>query len=487
MPQVINTNVASLNAQRNLNGSQSALDVALQRLSSGLRINSAKDDAAGLAISERFSTQIRGLNQAIRNANDGISLAQTAEGALTESGNSLQRIRELAVQSANATNSASDRTALNAEVQLMIAEIDRVATQTSFNGNKILNVSGGFSATFQVGANAGEVISTTVDNVSTSQLGVSTNYATISAENSATFAARLRVQSANALSSSTLNGAALSDVAAGNTAQQKVASVNNSASGVSAFTYGNALVGGSNSADGSAATAQGDLVINGVQIAATAGGTVAQWVTAINASTSQTGVRADATAGGTLVLFNATGSTPSASDASITATVNTAAAATALGLSQGTTTVSAAQNGAIVLNYTVGQTGLTANATATSGALEGSTADTTIALTSKTLASVDVNSVAGANLAMIAVDKSLDVVNGLRARLGAVQNRIESTVKSQQATAENLTAARSRIKDADFAAETAALTRAQILQQAGVAMLAQANALPNNVLTLLRG
>ncbi len=486
MPQIINSNILSLTAQRNLNRSQGSLATSLQRLSSGLRINSAKDDAAGLAISERFTAQIRGLNQAVRNANDGISLAQTAEGALVESSNSLQRIRELAVQSVNATNSASDRAALNAEVQQRIAEIDRIATQTNFNGNRILNTTGGFSATFQVGANTGEVISTTIDNVSTSQLGVSTNYSTISTENGSTFAARLRVQSANALSSATLNGSSLSDVAAGNTASQKIAAVNASSSGVSAFGFGNALVSGSATADGSAATSEGDVVINGVKIGATAGGTVAQFVTAINAKTSETGVAADASNGATLVLYNATGTTPSASDAAITLTTNNSTVATILGVSQGTTTVAAGQNGAIALNYTVGTTGLTADSTTTAGALEGSTGDTTVTLSSKTLASVDVNSVSGANLAIIAIDQSLGVVNGLRARLGAVQNRLESTVASQQTTAENLSASRSRIRDADFAQETASLTRAQILQQAGLSVLSQANAQPQNVLALLQ-
>ena len=157
MAQIINTNIASLNAQRNLNTSQSSLATSLERLSSGLRINSAKDDAAGLAISERFTTQIRGLNQAIRNANDGISLSQTAEGALGELTNNLQRIRELAVQSANATNSDSDRAALNQEVSQRLAEIDRIASQTSFNGRKVLDGTFG-NAAFQVGANVGETI-----------------------------------------------------------------------------------------------------------------------------------------------------------------------------------------------------------------------------------------------------------------------------------------------------------------------------------------
>ena len=157
MPQVINTNIASLNSQRNLNTSQTSLATSLQRLSSGLRINSAKDDAAGLAIAERFTTQIRGLNQAARNANDGISLSQTAEGALGELTQNLQRIRELAVQAVNSTNSASDRAALDQEVQQRIAEVDRIAAQTSFNGQKILDGTFG-NASFQVGANVGETI-----------------------------------------------------------------------------------------------------------------------------------------------------------------------------------------------------------------------------------------------------------------------------------------------------------------------------------------
>src|SRR6185312_10135923 len=171
MAAIINTNVISMNAQRNLNGSQNALATTLQRLSSGLRINGAKDDAAGLAISERMTSQIRGFNQATRNANDGISMSQTAEGALGEIGNNLQRIRELAVQSRNASNSVSDRQALNNEVQQVKSEIDRVASSTSFNGTKLID--GSFTnQSFQVGANVGETISiTSMVNAKTSSLG----------------------------------------------------------------------------------------------------------------------------------------------------------------------------------------------------------------------------------------------------------------------------------------------------------------------------
>src|SRR5512135_1188316 len=170
MAQIINTNMASLNAQRNLSTSQNALSVSLQRLSSGLRINSAKDDAAGLAISSRMTSQINGLNQAARNANDGISLAQTAEGALGTISDNLQRMRELAVQAANGTNSASDRTALQAEITQLVAEINRVASTTTFNGTNLLDGSLN-NAQFQVGANANEVINAAITNASASAIG----------------------------------------------------------------------------------------------------------------------------------------------------------------------------------------------------------------------------------------------------------------------------------------------------------------------------
>lgn len=274
MSSVINTNVMSLNAQRNLLRSSGDLATSMQRLSTGLRINSAKDDAAGLAISERMTSQIRGMNQAVRNANDGISLVQTAEGALQEVTNNLQRIRELAVQSANDTNSGDDRTALQAEVTQLLAEIDRVADQTQFNGKKLID--GTFSAAvFQVGANNGDTITIT----------------------------------------------SLTDA-------------------------------------------------------------------------------------NTAALFS--GGNP------------------------------------------------------------------------------DISSQAGAAAALSAVDTALQTVNTDRADMGALQSRFESAVTSLQTSSENLSAARSRIQDADFAAETANLTRAQILQQAGVAMLSQANAAPQNVLALLR-
>ena len=265
MPQIINTNVASLTAQRNLDSSQGALQTSLQRLSSGLRINSAKDDAAGLAISERFTTQIRGLNQAQRNANDGISLSQTAEGALTETGNALQRIRELAIQSSNATNSASDRAALNAEAQALLAEINRRGQTTQFNGQNILDGSL-VAAQFQVGAQANQTIAISVAGATTDQLG--------------SFQA-----TGNQVGTGAFDGAGLHHqrhlkwacrwprAAAGVTADSATAK----ATAINALTNQTGVTAtASNSVTGSAPVAgqglaNGDLVINGVAIGAIAG------------------------------------------------------------------------------------------------------------------------------------------------------------------------------------------------------------------------
>jgi flagellin len=382
MPQVINTNVMSLNAQRNLSTSGSSLATSLQRLSSGLRINSAKDDAAGLAISERFTTQIRGLNQAARNANDGISLAQTAEGAYGEIANNLQRIRELAVQSANATNSTTDRTVIQSEVSQLLQEIDRVANQTSFNGVKLLD--GSFtSAVFQVGANANETVS-------------------ISSLQDANIAALASVTAASGQSSAVTAISTLTAVGAG------------------------------------------ALVINGTDITTGAAGTsqqrVGQVVDAINNNSQTTGVSA-------------------AFDAATNRIVLTSAASIV---------VTGTDDGSL--------TGF--DAAGTDG--DGTAATTT------GIGTLSVAGYAGAQLAIAQVDSALDQVNTARASLGAIQNRFTSVVANLQTASENLSASRSRILDADFAAETANMTRAQILQQAGTAILAQANAVPQNVLSLLR-
>jgi len=395
MAQTIMTNVASLNAQRNLTTSQSSLTTSLQRLSSGLRINSAKDDAAGLAISERMSSQIKGLTQASRNANDGISLAQTAEGALQTIGDNLQRIRELSVQSANATNSQTDRDALNAEVTQLKSEIDRVANQTSFNGTKMLD--GSFtSQLFQIGADAGQTIgiNSIVD-------------ANINAVGTAQFAA------------ATSTSAAL--VTSGGTA---------TATGTFAGT-----------------------VINGISIDSVdikvgdSSSDVSSKITnAINAKMDQTGVYAS--------VNSTTG----------VMTLNSIKAGKDLTLTLGTQTAG---------------TGITA-------ALTGATAGTAASQTAVHVTDVDISTFVGSQKALEIVDKALTAVNSARADMGAIQNRFASTVTNLATSSENLSAAKGRITDADFAAETANMTKAQILQQAGTAMLAQANSLPQSVLSLLK-
>lgn len=306
MPAVINTNVASLNAQRNLNSSQNALQTSLQRLSSGLRINSAKDDAAGLAITERMTSQIRGLNQASRNANDGVSLAQTAEGGLAEVGNNLQRIRELAIQSANSTNSASDRTSLNAEVTQLLAEIQRVSTTSQFNGQNILD--GTFTAAqFQVGANANQTITASTGNSQTSALGsyqVASN--SISAVSGTALTAGQLTFNGIDVGSST-SGSAEAIAAAINGASNQTG-VSASASTVVTSSVSNPLLRNQS-------LQSGDLVINGVSVGAVAGSSNvatqgSNVAAAINAVSNQTGVSAVANGGtGALTLTSNTGKT----------------------------------------------------------------------------------------------------------------------------------------------------------------------------------
>jgi flagellin len=464
MAQVINTNIASLNAQRNLNRSQSTLNTSLQRLSSGMRINSAKDDAAGLAISERFTAQIRGLNQAVRNSNDGISLAQTAEGALGEVTNNLQRIRELAVQSSNATNSASDRAAMQQEVAQLVEEIDRVATQTNFNGVKLLD--GSFTAqSFQVGANVGETISVaTITDATKGGLSLD--------DGTATSTAGTAVAGALTAGALTINGEDVGTVA--QDASLMVAAIN-TISGVTATAGASSMNTGTfTDTTGGAASDTYILTVGGVAITGTDGGTGitgAMMDTALgtaSAALTAAGISVSGTfAGGNATFSKADGSTLVISDAHSgsgaggAATTGTAYGSIASIVSTGEDLVIAGASGATAA-------GLTVETVATSGN------------------TLDVSTVSGANLLITAVDNALNTVNGSRATLGAIQNRFESVVNSLQTASESLSAARSRIQDTDFASETANLTKAQILQQAGMAMMAQANSLPQNVLSLLQ-
>ncbi len=510
MALTINTNVMSLNAQRNLGKSQNDLANSMTRLSSGLRINSAKDDAAGLAISDRMTSQIRGLNQAVRNANDGISLSQTAEGAMQESTNILQRMRELSVQSANASNSARDRDALQAEVDQLKSEMDRIANTTTYNGLKILD--GTFSSqNFQVGANANETIGVSVSSMKSSDLG---RYA-VSVYASST------ADSGAGVASGSAAGAATASAGAGNTiAAQRLT--------IAGF--------------------QGSVAISNTVIdAAMQADTIAGL---INAQTENTGVEArayneatfDIAAAGSISLKLGTGTTLTQVTANITDADDLTALVKVINDVSGTTGITAEKttNALILVQSSgkdiriedVGNTGVVAGAT--TGTLAGlgghtitfartSTADSSVVAgtiefsseksfsvsssvagggtsgsllrtaaaalqgsTQETISTIDIGTQSGAQDAIDVIDKALATIDSQRGDLGAIQNRFGSTIANLQNISENITAARSRIMDADIAQETSAMTKQNILQQAGVAILAQANQAPQLALSLLQ-
>ncbi len=504
MASVINTNVASLNSQRNLGSSQKSVTTSLQRLSTGLRINSAKDDAAGLAISERMTGQIRGLNQAARNANDGISLAQTAEGALTQTTDLLQRMRELSVQSANDTNTASDREALQDEVTQIQEEINRIAKTTEFNGQKIID--GSFSsASFQVGANAGQTIEVSIGSAKGSALGSIAEKEGTAVTNVATTAGMtIKIGDGDTKTISSSTNFAESSVNGRNdsSAYAKAAAIEDAGiTGLSATAKTEITTTVTGGKVGGGATDTYDLSINGesiysgVDVSAGKELSVTQIRDAINAQSSKTGVAASVD-GNDLTLTAADGR-------DITVDENAAADATAVNAGSsyaGTTSGNVATNvtglttgaefadeeaveGKVTLSAakTISFGGATS---LTEAAKLGYTGDIALDVT-KSIDSVSIKTRDGAESAIKQIDAALQQVNSSRSNLGAVQNRFENTVTNLQNTSENLSAARSRIRDADFAAETANLTKSQILQQAGTAMLSQANSLPQGVLSLL--
>ncbi|MGB6099057.1 MAG: flagellin [Comamonas thiooxydans] len=407
MAAIINTNIQSLNAQRSLSSSQSQLATSMQRLSSGLRINSAKDDAAGLAIAERMTTQVRGLTVAMRNANDGISLAQTAEGALGSVGSNLQRIRELAVQSRNATNSDEDRAALDAEVQQLKAEISRISRDTSFNGTKLLD--GSFTnMAFQVGANQGQTID--VNKIADSRID--------------------KLGEWNSVPTPSKN-AAVGTIGGGSIAAPHAAyKYELQVDGVSFFTKD------------VAANTGADPLITGQELDAA-------WAS-FSTTAAGEGYKLSGTfAAGTAVISKLDGTS---------------------------------------LEITAIETGGSATAAPSFGA---GFLDTPVTGTPSQpqlgFKDLSVKNPEDSDNAIVAMDAALRAINGARADLGAIQSRFETTVENLSVNTENLSASRSRIMDADFAAETANLSRTQILQQAGTAMVAQANQLPQQVLKLLQG
>lgn len=491
MAAVINTNIASLNSQRNLSTSQSSLTTSLQRLSSGLRINSAKDDAAGLAISDRMTSQIRGMSQATRNANDGVSLAQTAEGALSSSGDILQRIRELAVQSSNATNSSSDRQALQTEVGQLSSELNRVAQTTSFNGQALLDGTMG-TANFQVGADANQLISASGANFLTNTYGNNrTANDSVQAAAATTIAGGKDIVINGSLGSGTYKtvaGDSAKAIAAGVNGQTAKTGVTAEARTDVALTLGAEAYSISLKSDNASAVA----ISFSVTGTATTASDFAAGISAINAQTANTGVTAQYdSANKGIKLTNSTGNniainnTAAADnailgvgtykvDTATTKDVPTAAGGFSI---KATTSAAAVANGRVIFD--------------SPKSFEVKDAGSGLALTATSklnaVSTLDVTTFDGAQLALKIADSALATVNSQRAQYGALQSRFSSAIANLQSTTENLSASRSRIVDTDFASETANMTRGQILQQAGTAMLAQANSLPNGVLSLLRG
>jgi|SRR5882724_4058264 len=488
MSLTLNTNINSLNAQRNLTTSQASLSQALQRLSSGLRINSAADDAAGLAISNQFTTQINGTNQAVTNANDAISETQTAGGALSTLTDNLQSIRTLAVEAANGSNSASDRAALDQQVQQQIAEITRIASQTSFNGLNVLDGSSGIT-TYQVGANVGNTISVNLSQgVRGDQIGQVANQtgnAVTAAALGSTNPVTIQVGTGTAANiAASTNGAGAGQTS--DSAYAKVAAIN--AAGVAGLTASaSTTAAGAFSAVGAVTSAATyDLTINGTNIYSGTGNLAAgvtlqasDVATQINLYSSQTGVTA-AVSGGTLSLIAADGR-----DVNVTQTLTAGTGGTVTG-----TGIAAAVSGGVAGTLTTTRGAITLSASSNiaiggAGATDLGFTAGTISLGNATLANANVLTVAGANSTIAAVDSALATVSSFQSQLGAIQNRFASTVSNLQATSQNLTASRSTIQDADFAAETAKLTQSQVLQQAGISVLAQANQAPQLILKLL--
>lgn len=482
----VNTNVSSLTAQRNLMGTSRKLSTSLQRLSSGYRINSAKDDAAGLAITDRMTSQIRGLTQAARNANDGISLAQTAEGALQETTNLLQRMRELAIQSANDTNSDSDRQSIQDEVVNLQSEINRIAETTSFNNKNLLDGSFG-TAKFHVGSEANQVINVTTGDARGTKLGSYRTRLEGDAQTNGTAAlATAETQWAGAdLVINGSKGSATASIAVGISAKAAATAINAQTVNTGVTATAQTQVEVTSIADGSykfeLSTGTGQTA---TVSAAVTSGDLTDMVDAINDQSATTGVTAtlnDAEDG--FIMTDADGDTitlarqDTVSDTWTTQIRGDISENSISELSSAAATDTAAFRGSVLLEsekaFSVNATGAGADATATTTTLSQ-------------VSGIDLKTQTGANDALSVIDKAIAKVDNIRSKLGAVQNRFESTITNLTNVSENISSSRSRILDADFASETAELTKAQIIQQAGLSMLSQANQLPQSALSLLQ-
>ena len=497
MSATINTNVNTLTAQRNLGMSQSSLTTSINRLSSGLRINSAKDDAAGLAISERMSGQVRGLNQAIRNAGDGISLAQTAEGALKASSEILQRVRELAVQSANASNSAGDRKALNQEVSQLVAELDRISQTTEFNGAKLINGTLG-TLQFQVGANANQTIVAATANLRTNVYGNNQVAATGGdLVGSVGFATNGVIGGTIAINGAL--GSASTTVAAEDSSKVTADAINLQTVNTGVTATARTAVQMSFTVTGAYAlqlrSDNSTTQAVSFSVSATNGADgLSNAISAINEQSSKTGIVAslnDAATG--IVLNNTTGNNILVGDTTLQNAADVVLQKMAADTSGAVDTVGATSaltadtnaDAATVAGYIVLDSEKSYGVTTTTTTALG-TAAATFSSTLKKVSDLDITTFTKATDALKTVDSALAFINDERAKLGALQSRFETSISNLGVTSENLSNAKSRILDADFATETANLSRAQILQQAGTAMVAQANQLPQGVLALLR-
>ena len=477
MSLVLNTNINSLIAQGSLSTSGQQLSAALQQLSSGLRINTPGDDAAGYAIVQGITSQIGGLNQAAQNAANGVSLAQTGAGALGEITNDLQTMRDLAVESLNATNSSTDRADLDQEFQQLSADIDNTAKTTAFNGVNLLD--GSFQgAAFQVGANVGQTITvSSVASARTSALGqsygVSLNGTTLTAATGITAAGQFTINGTDIYRGTAVAGDAKDIAAAINLAAP---------SGVIATAQATSSAAGAYAKSGGATAGNAVLTINGINITTAVTGVqatdVANALAAINANSAATGVTATNNGGG-LTLSASDGRNITVAYA-IGTTTGTALADVGLG------GVAATSYGSYNLAYT-GTTPLviagSVNTAGTTGFANGSNA---AQATGTSIANANVQTVASSNAALASIDAALQQIAASGAQLGAFQNRFQAAITGLNTTATNLTSARSSIQDTDYAQATSNLSKAQILQQASTAMVAQANTVPQNVLTLLQ-
>ena len=514
MALTVNTNVASLNTQRNLNGSSKALDTSMQRLSTGFRINSAKDDAAGLQISNRLTSQVNGLGVAVRNANDGISLAQTAEGALQQSTNILQRMRDLSLQSANGTNGTTERAALQKEVSQLQSELTRIADTTTFGGRKVLDGSMS-SVSFQVGANANETINMSIKSAGAKDLGSYTVKTSGTVTGSATAIAvdntggsNMLAVAANAMTITGPDGQAKNSVAipVDGSAKDVAAAVNSvsTQTGVTALASNKAELSGllrtgvvSFDLKGSNTTAVG------IQVTVSDATDLTGMANVINAQTATTGITAEAVKGdGKLTLTNKDGSNIDISNFFVSDGADTA-------VTNAVTVKAFDETGAVANSVTLQQDAVAAGVRTAGGgtdstlvvgnvsmsaiggfSITGAGTDIIAAadLTSKqsTVSAINISTANGAQDAISVIDSALAQIDSQRSELGAVQNRFDNTISNLQNISENASAARSRIKDTDYAAETSELSKNQILQQAGTAILAQANQLPQAVLSLLQ-